>query len=82
MVKTTTIRTSHPTVHVYDSLYSCARTHLKAQIAALMATEIILKFMEAHIQSGTYDCGLFAIAFATALALRITPNSGNYVTKS
>ena len=61
----------HPTVHVYDSLYSCAGAHLKAQIAATIATEkpeLILKFMDVPVQSGTYDCGLFAIAFATALA--------------
>ena len=30
--------------------------------------ELILKFMDVPIQSGTYDCRLFAIAFATALA--------------
>ena len=36
-----------------------------------MATEkpeLILKFMDVPVQSGTYDCRLFAIAFATALA--------------
>ena len=70
-VTISTIGTTHPNVHVYDSLYSCAGTHLKAQIAATMATEkpeLILKFMDVPVQSGTYDCGLFAIAFATALA--------------
>ena len=75
-VTISTIGTSHPTVHVYDSLYSCAGTRLKAQIAAVMATEkpeLILEFMDVPIQSGTYDCGLFAIAFATALALGEKP---------
>ena len=70
-VTISTIGTSHPTAHVYDSLYSCAGTHLKAQIAAVMGTEkpeLILKFMDVPIQSGTYDCRLFGIAFATALA--------------
>ena len=73
LVTISTIATSHPTVCVYDSLYSCAGTHLKAQIAAVMATEepeLILEFMDVPIQSGSYHCGLFAIAFATALALR------------
>ena len=46
------------------------------QIAAVMATEkpeLILKFMDVPIQSGSYDCGLFAIAFATALSLGEKP---------
>ena len=62
--------------NVYDSLYSCAGTHLKAHIAAVMATwkpELVLEFMNVPIQSGSYDCGLFAIAFATALALGEKP---------
>ena len=48
----------HLTHCVYGSLFFCARTHLRAHIAAVMATEkpeLILKFMEARIQSGTYD---------------------------
>ena len=43
---------------------------MKRQIAALLATdhdEITLRHMNVQMQSGTYDCGLFAIAFATAL---------------
>ena len=75
-VTISTIGTSHPTVRVYDSLYSCAGTHLKAQIAAVLATEkpeFVLEFMDVPIQSGSYDCGLFAIAFATALALGEKP---------
>ena len=43
---------------------------MKRQIAALLATKhsvITLKHMDVQIQSGTYDCGLFAIAFAMAL---------------
>ena len=75
-VTVSTIGTSHPTVNVYDSLYACAGTRLKAQIAAVMATEkpeIILDFMDVTMQSGSYDCGLFAVAFATALALGEKP---------
>ena len=66
-VTVSTIGTSHPAVHVYDSLYSSAGTRLKAQIAALLATEcpeLLLKFMDVPMQSGTYDCGLFATALA------------------
>ena len=38
---------------------------------------ITLKFVDVQMQSGTYDCGLFAIAHATALALGEQP--GNYL---
>ena len=63
-------------MQVYDSLYSSAGTRLKAQIAALLATEqpeLVLNFMDVPVQSGSNDCGLFAIAFATALALGVKP---------
>ena len=36
-----------------------------------MATEkpeLVFKFIDVPVQSGTYDCGLFTIAFVTALA--------------
>ena len=64
-VTISTIGASHPTVHVYDyhrhvhkstgyhSLYSCAGTHLKAQIAAVLATEkpeLVIEFMDVPIQ--------------------------------
>ena len=42
----------------YDSLYSQTEK-----------PEISLEFMDVLVQAGTYDCGLFAVAFATALAL-------------
>ena len=52
---------------------SCVRqlvcTLAKAQIASLLATQhpvITFKFVDLQMQSGTYDCGLFAIAHATA----------------
>ena len=67
-----TIGTTHPNVHVYDSLFTSAWTRLKAQTAALLATEqpqLILKFVNVMVQAHSNDCGLFAIAFATALAL-------------
>ncbi len=32
-----------------------------------------IEFIDVPIQSGTYDCGLFAIAFATALAFGEKP---------
>ena len=66
----TTIGTSHPGVLVYDSMYSSASSSLRRQVAALLATQeskIPLSFIDAQMQSGGGDCGLFAIAFATAL---------------
>ena len=41
-----------------------------------MATEqqnLTLEFMDVAMQSGPYECGLFAIAFATTLALGEKP---------
>jgi len=41
---------------------------VKHQIAALLATRsktIKLSFVDVQKQSGGYDCGLFALAFAT-----------------
>ena len=34
---------------------------------------IHLQFMNVQMQAGGYDCGLFAVAFATALALGKSP---------
>ena len=57
-------------VQVFDSLYTTASTTLKKQIATFLTTmkpSITLHFMDVQMQSGGSDCGLFAIAFATAL---------------
>ena len=75
-VAASTIGTTHPNVHVYDSFFSSAGTRLKAQIAALLATEqpqLILKFVDVTVQAGSNECGLFAIVFATVLALGEKP---------
>ena len=53
----------------------------KRQIAALLhssSPEIKVEMMDIHLQSGTYDCGLFTIANATALANGISPGSQLY----
>ena len=55
---------------VFDSMYASVSTKVKHQIAALLATQsktIKLTFVDVQKQSGGYDCGLFAPAFATAL---------------
>ena len=76
-----TIRTSRPDIHVYDSMYPSAGTFVKAQIAALLHTEspaIRLQFMNVQMQAGGYDCGLFAVAFATALAFGEPPGQYHF----
>ena len=75
-----TIGTEHSNVFVYDSLYSSPPAVVKQQIAALLATpksEIQLQYVDVQMQSGANDCGLFAIAFATALCLGELP--GKYI---
>ena len=75
-VTVSTIGTIHPNIHVYDSLYSCANTYLKTQIACLLASEepeLQLSCMNMMMQSGPSECGVFAIAFATALAYGENP---------
>ncbi len=76
-----TIGTSHPEVHLYDSVYPCAGTHVKAQVAAILHSEtpsITLQFMNDQMQAGLYNCGLFAAAFATALALGKPPGEYHF----
>ena len=34
-----------------------------------------MKFVDVQKQSGIYDCGLFAVAFATCLAIGVHPGS-------
>ena len=57
-------------VMVYGSLYPSIGTFVQKQIAALLQTkqkEIKVNIMNMQIQSGTCDCGLFALATATSL---------------
>ena len=71
-----TIGEKHPDVQVFDSMYVCIPTKAKAQIASLLTTQeaaIRVKFMDIQMQSGGYDCGLFSIAFATALVFGEQP---------
>ena len=71
-----TIGSKHSEVFIYDSLYSSTSECVQFQIASLLATkenEIILNFVDVQMQSGTYDCGLFAEAFATCLSFGFSP---------
>ena len=65
------------TVDVYDSLYISASPSVKRQVAALLSTpkeSIELRFMDVQKQSGTNDCGLFAVTFATVLCFGKSPS--------
>ena len=58
-------------INIYDSLPPAPTSHLMNQIAALLATPkpaITVKYMDTQMQCGSTDCGIFAIAFAVALA--------------
>ena len=58
------------TVKVYDSLYSELPTQTKEQICALLVSQepvIDLIYVTVQSQQNGCDCGLFALAFATAL---------------
>ena len=58
--------------------YSCTKIPAKKQIAAMLTSEqaqIDVKMMNVQRQEGGSDCGLFAIAFATALVNGIQPAS-------
>ena len=71
-----TINETPPNVLVYDSAYASVNTFIKEQIATLLHTkekEICLKFVNTQMQNGAVDCGLFAIAFATAIAFGYKP---------
>lgn len=67
-----TIGTSHPEVHLY--MIACsypilAHMHLWGQVAALLHTQsssITLQLMDVQMQAGSYNCGQFTAAFATA----------------
>ena len=63
-------------VKVYDSKYTSASPDLKMQIASLLHTEhpeIQLQYPKVQKQIGGSDCGLFAVAFATAIVFGIKP---------
>ena len=58
-------------VLIYDSMLHSLGGHGRKQVAALVACqekEISIKMMKVQQQEGENDCGLFAIALATALS--------------
>lgn len=82
-VSTIGTKNSDPMFHevkVFDSMYVSVNDNIKTQVACILCTKcstIKLNFMDVQMQCGGCDCGLFAIAFATALAFGEHP--GQYV---
>ena len=63
-------------ISVYDSMYLSVGSYTKKQIAAIVCSKentITLSMRNVQLQAGGSDCGVFAIAFATALANNINP---------
>ena len=73
-----TIGTEHPAVNVFDSMLCHCPDHSKVQILSILMTKqstIRLQYNNVQMQSGQADCGLFAIAFATALSNGLHPGA-------
>ena len=65
-----TVSTIGCPVKVYDSLYSELPTQTKEQICALLASQepvIEIIYVTVQSQRNGCDCGLFALAYATAV---------------
>ncbi len=58
------------TCNIYDSIYRNASSSLTTQVAAILKTSehcFSINYINVQAQSGSNDCGLFSVAFATAL---------------
>lgn len=68
-------------LRVYDSLVGVLGKSQKIYVKALFPylSESCIQFPSVQRQPNTIDCGLFAIAFATSLALKTNPSQFNYV---
>lgn len=75
-----TIGTTQSTVDVYDSIYCYSSIQTKSQIASILHTKekiMRIKYIDVMKQAGAADCGIFAIAFSTALINGYQP--GKYI---
>ena len=49
------------TVFVYDNLFSCSNSSVRAQVACLLQTKspsFVLRYIDMHKQDGSNDCGI------------------------
>ena len=65
-------------VKLYDSVFTTIDKGTKAVISNLYGPEILPRLVNISKQEGGTDCGLFAIAIATTLALRLDPAEITY----
>ena len=66
---------------VYDSKYPSAGQAIKQQIASLMRVaepNLTLTFADVQMQAGGSDCGIFALAFATAFCFVHSPGKFHF----
>ena len=72
------------TIKVYDSAYSYLPHEEEVLVASLVATQankLKVIFPNVALQTNGYDCGLYAIANATALAFGRNPSTQTYIPK-
>ena len=72
----TTVKCANGQVHVVDSLFKSLDDKTKATISRLFQRDInsvMIKLINSQKQTGVKDCGLFSIAFATAIAFGQNP---------
>ena len=69
------LRNSNCEIQIFDSLYTSVHKDTQKVVLNLFETsgEVTLKMAEMSKQEGMHDCGVFAIAAATALAFGVNP---------
>ena len=71
-----TIESVNNEVYVYDSVYGSLDQETEAVVLNLFQGSLLpVQMAEIQKQDGGCDCGLFAIAVATALAFRHNPRT-------
>ena len=81
----TTVKCANGQVHVVDSLFKSSDNETKATISRLFQRDInsvIIKVINSQKQAGVKDCGLFSIAFATAIAFGQNPTKQKFQQQS
>ena len=57
-------------VLIYDSLYNDVNAGTQLTIQRLFGPAVVPEIVQVHKQQGLKDCGLFAIAFSTAICFK------------
>lgn len=81
----TTVKCANGQVHVVDSLLKALDDETKATISRLFQRDnnsATIKVINSQKQTGVKDCGLFSIAFATAIAFGQNPTKQKFQQQS